>query len=60
MTKDEFIQLIAEEIEERARLDALDMQDEYVFDDDEDYWDNHTLSRDERYFDDYQDNLWED
>lgn len=59
MTKDEFIQLIAEEIEERARLDALDMQDEYVFDD-EDYWDNHTLSRDERYFDDYQDNLWED
>lgn len=60
MTKDEFIQLIAEEIEERARLDALDMQDEYVFDDNEDYWDNHTLSRDERYFDDYQDNLWED
>lgn len=60
MTKDEFIQLIAEELEERARLDALDMQDEYVFDDDEDYWDNHTLSRDERYFDDYQDNLWED
>ena len=59
MTKDEFIQLIAEELEERARLDALDMQDEYVFDD-EDYWDNHTLSRDERYFDDYQDNLWED
>lgn len=60
MTKDEFIQLIAEELEERARLDALDMQDEYVLDDDEDYWDNHTLSRDERYFDDYQDNLWED
>ena len=60
MTKDEFIQLIAEELEERARLDALDMQDEYVFDDDEDYWDNHTISRDERYFDDYQDNLWED
>lgn len=59
MTKDEFIQLIAEELEERARLDALDMQDEYVFDD-ADYWDNHTLSRDERYFDDYQDNLWED
>lgn len=59
MTKDEFIQLIAEELEERARQDALDMQDEYVFDD-EDYWDNHTLSRDERYFDDYQDNLWED
>lgn len=59
MTKEAFIQLIAEELEERARLDALDMQDEYVFDD-EDYWDNHTLSRDERYFDDYQDNLWED
>lgn len=59
MTKDEFIQLIAEELEERARLDALDMQDEYVFDD-EDYWDNHTLSKDERDFDDYQDNLWED
>lgn len=59
MTKEAFMQLIAEELEERARLDALDMQDEYVFDD-EDYWDNHTLSRDERYFDDYQDNLWED
>lgn len=60
MTKEAFMQLIAEELEERAKADAIDMQDEYLLDDELDEWDNHTLSRDERLFDEYQDNLWED
>lgn len=60
MTKEAFMQIIAEELEERAKADALDMQDEYLLDDELDEWDNHTLSRDERLFDEYQDNLWED
>lgn len=60
MTKEAFMQLIAEELEERAKADAIDMQDEYLLDDELGEWDNHTLSRDERLFDEYQDNLWED
>lgn len=60
MTKEAFMQIIAEELEERAKADAIDMQDEYLLDDELDEWDNHTLSRDERLFDEYQDNLWED
>lgn len=60
MTKEAFMQLIAEELEERAKADAIDMQDEYLLDDELDEWDNHTLSRDERLFDEYQDNLWGD
>lgn len=60
MTKEAFMQLIAEELEERAKVDALDMQDEYLLDDELDEWDNHLLSRDERLFDDYYDSMWED
>lgn len=60
MTKEAFMQIIAEELEERAKADALDMQDKYLLDDELDEWDNHILSRDERLFDEYQDNLWED
>lgn len=60
MRKEEFMQLIAEELEERARIEALEEQENYVFDDELDEWDNHTLSKEERYFDDYQDSLWED
>lgn len=59
MRREEFMQLIAEELEERARLEALEEQDEYILDDELDEWDNHTLSKEERYFDDYQDSLWE-
>lgn len=60
MTKEAFMQLIAEELEERAKADELDMQDEYLLDDELDEWDNHTLSRDERLFDEYYDSIWED
>lgn len=60
MTKEAFMQLIAEELEERAKADAIDMQDEYLLDDELDEWDNHTLSRDERLFDEYYDSMWED
>lgn len=60
MTKEAFMQLITEELEERAKADAIDMQDEYLLDDELDEWDNHTLSRDERLFDEYYDSMWED
>lgn len=60
MTKEAFMQLIAEELKERAKADAIDMQDEYLLDDELDEWDNHTLSRDERLFDEYYDSMWED
>lgn len=60
MTKEAFMQLIAEELEERAKADAIDMQDEYLLDDELDEWDNHTLSRDERLFDEYYDSMRED
>lgn len=60
MTKEAFMQLIAEELEERAKADAIDMQDEYLLDDELDEWDNHTLSRDERLFDEYYNSMWED
>lgn len=59
MRKEEFMQLIAEELEERARQEELELQDEYLLDDELDDWDNHTLSRDELAFDDYQDSLWD-